>query len=709
MFATTSSPRVRGPVLILGVVCLLAAAGIPRLVLDPAASFRLDGDDEVVRADRALRSTTGGDDLVALVVWDQRGPLRLDSLKLIDDALMALANEPALLRSRSVTRAPILSSTGGTLTAETPLHPLPAEAALEIALSRVLDDPFVSGALVTPDGTMAVVPSWIRRDSREATLVQVAAKALAREEVRQTEEGKACKQAVDEARLAVVLGDAEGPADAEVSRRLRLLGHGGNSLAERFVSDADALVANPEWSALEAVRAVRSTLELPSGVTAEVLGEASLQAELSSRFPFAIVALTVGSFLGIALAGAGRSRRMAALLSAGAGATFVAGGMGWAGAPLHAFTALCIPVGALVGGAAAGAGLSVRATLVGLLPILGLALATSSVEGVLPGLLLVSVVGAAATRIDRPMSKQMEEPEERPLWLSLVLVLVGAAVTAVHPLGVDPSHLLDARTATGEVMAALDAHGMATPAQIALDGGKSRSLATPEALLELAEAQSSLEAQPAVLATTSWADFIQMLHGTVSGEDGLPTDPALVEQYLLLFGRPDDVRPLVATDFSVGGGFLRLQPGLGASLGPLSGPVGNGRVVVTGGAARVSRSGWLTARTAALGAGAGLLLALLLSWVGGQGRAPGSLAFSLAGCVVAVAGAAAWSGAVGFEAALAGSTVWFLATLGGRRPVLAGLGAGLVLVSPVVSVTSYGLGVAGGCVALWFTQGTRDR
>lgn len=707
--ATTSEPRGRVPLLLLGALCLLAAAGIPCLELDPEAPFRLDIDDPVGRADRALRSTTGGDDLVALVVWDQRGPVQSDSLGVIDAAFERLSREPALLRSRSVTRAPILSSVDGTLTAETPLHPVPPAAELESALTRVLTDPFVGGALITPDGTMAILPSWVRRQSTDATLVQVAAKALVEPEVRATDEGKACKQAVDQARLAVVLGDAAGPADMEVARRLRALGADGNGLADRFVARAGALVADPDAGALEAVLAVRDALELPTGVSAAVLGEAPLRAELSTRFPVAIALLILGAFLGFLLAGGPGPLRLWASLAAWTAAAFVAGGMGWVGAPLHSLTALCIPVGALLAGAAAATRVSLLTSVVALLPLLGLALTTSSVPGLLPGLLLASATGVAAGLFVETASLEPEVTGASPSRLAMVFVLAAAAVIASQPMGVDPSRLLDARTATGEIMAALDTHGMATPAQIALDGGEAQSLATPQVLLELADAQRTLNSDPAVLGTVSWADFISALHGAVSGGDGLPTDAALVDQYLLLFGRPEDVRPLVAQDFSVGGGILRLRPGQGASLGALAGPVGAGRVVVTGGAARVARSGWLIACRGALGGALGLLLALGLAL---GPRTPGAFAEttrSLAGAAVAVGVTTLWSGAMGFEATLAGATVWFLAALGGRRSAIAGLGAGLALASPVVSVASFGCGVAGGCAALWFLRRTRSR
>ncbi len=707
MSATTSEPP-RGLWIALLLVVALAAAGLPRLVVDPLAPFRLPGGDPVEIADRALRASTGGDDLVALVVWDERGPLDAAGIGAVDALLEALLAEPALVRSRAVTRAPILSGAEGVLTAVTPLHPTPAPDDLEAALRTVLADPFAVGALVTPDGSMAMLPSWIARAPADEALVAIAGKALADPAVRATEDGRACGQAVDQARLAVVLGDAAGPADAEVGRRLEALAEAGNALAAGWARRAKELADDPEGQALEAVRRASTSVALPDGLTVAVLGEAALRDELAERFPLGVGVLVAGLLIGLLAAGAGASRWRGPLLAT-AGVTAVAGGMGWAGAPLHGQTALMLPLAALLPGASAGGGATTWRTALAVAPLVGLGAALTGTPGALAGALLAAgaVLGAGLLAPSAPEARQ-SGPREPASRAALLVLAAGLALSGSRPLGLNPARQLDGRSELGRVTAALDRFGMGAPAQIALLGDAPRALALPAGLEALARGQSALQADRSVLATVSWADFVARLHGVVSGGTGLPDDAALVDQYLLLFGRPDDVRPLVAPDFRVGGGILRLRAGEGAALGRLAGPVGDTGAIVTGGAARVARAGWLAARRAGLGAAlAAVLAALLLAFVGG-GR---TRALSgLAAAAVAVGACGAWVGAVGVEAALAGAGAWCLTLQAPPRGRLAGLGGLCALLSPVCAVAGFGLGLAAGaaCGAILGGRDTED-
>ncbi len=718
MSATTSELSPRGAaerwlLLLVAGLALAAAAGLGRVTVEPDAPFVGESESPLEVADRALRATTGGDDLVVVVLRDSRGPMGPDSVAAVDGVYEALTAEPALARSRSFTRAPILASDEGMITASTPLHPLPSGPAFASARARVLADPFAGGTLVTPDGTLALLPSWIHRPSPDDALVGIASAALQDEAIRATDEGKAARQAIDAARLAVVLGDRAGPADVEVARRLRELAEGDNALVRGWLDQVSALVDDPESAALEAARRALVSVTLPAGVHGGVLGEAAVRGELAAAFPLAValalagILLGLGGVLGVAEGVAAAAR---ATLAGGIGAAAVAGGLGWVGAPMHSWTALAPIAGAALAGLAASQSPSVNRILGALMPVGGLALGLRHGPGATAAWLLVVVVtlGAAALPTGRSPGRPLDRMPvaSRPWMGACGLTLVALSVVVPRPLGMDPGRQLRRSHPIGSLMAALDAYGMATPAQIALEGEGARALARPEALRTLRSAQDELEAREEVAGTVSWADFVAALHAAGSGADGLPGDPALVDQYLLLFGRPDEVRPLVAEDLSVGGGILRLAPGQGARLGPLAGPVGEG-VLITGGAARVARAGWLAAR-GALWAVLGLMLGFGWLAVRDRGVTETGLA-GAAGSAGALAVCSLAAGSLGVEAFVAGAIVWAMTLLGGGRAALVGVGAALALMSPVVIVGSLGLGVASGATFVAALSGPFER
>lgn len=704
MLATISDSGDRRRLAAWFAVCLVAAGGLLRLEVDPQAGLSLDPQDPVESADRTLRTATGSDDVVAVVLRRSQGSLGAADFAAVDAVFTALVTEPSLTRTRAVTRAPVLGGESGVLTATTPLHPLPTADGFDAALGTVLADRFSVGTMISPDGTLTVLPSWVRREAAETLLVGIGSKALQDEATRTSEHGAQAKRAIDEGRLAVLLGDAAGPADAEVGRRLSALAEQGNSLARSWAVQAHELASEPDAAAFSAASRALAGVSLPSGLVGTVIGASAVESALSEAYPLAIGLLVAGLLLGVCLAGWRDSRSLTpALVSLGA-AGFVAGGMGWLGVPMHGTTALLPAMAVLLSGAAAAGTTPALRTGMAMTPLIALALTSAPTPGLSQGLLLcVAAVLGAGFAVTHPSAPEPTTGSPG-LRSALVAGLVGAAVLGSQPVGLHPGGLLDRRAPLGQAMAALDAFGMATPAQLAFDGGEARALARPEHLATLAAAQRSLEANRAVLATVSWADFVQALHHAVSGAHELPSDPALVDQYLLLFGRPDDVRPLVAPDFRTAGGLVRLAPGAGARLGALAGPVADGPVVLTGAAARVSRAGWLASRRALAGGGAGIVFALCVlgAFFGGVHRR--SAAIGAASAVVAAAIAAGWAGAVGVEAALAACTVWALCIVGIRPAVWAGVGAAAAVVSPVVPVAAFGLGLAGGALVAIFSS-----
>jgi len=677
---------------VLGV--FVALAGLPRLTVDPDAPFRLAEDDPMAVADAALRATTGGDDLLAAVVWQEDGaPLSREALAYLDELYEGLLREPALTRTRSPLRAPLLQSEGGVLSAATPLHPLP-DGDTSAGLAALRADAFVAGTLLSEDGTLAILPSWIARDPADTVLVRLATSSLADAEVRATAAGKAAKQAVEQARLAVVLGTATGTADEEVAKALRALAP-TNELASDWVRRADAIAKDPDAAAVAQIRAVLAGAAPPAGVRAAAIGEGITSGRLAALYPIAVALLIGGLLLGLGLSGGSSSPRspmegVLAALVGGLAAGFTVGAMAWLGAPQHSLTALAPIVAAALACAAWLGAPGVGRALVMVAPALGLGIATGSTPGAVVsfGAAAAAVIVVAGLRGGGGDFSAARSPVP-----SLVVAALGVGAVVAQPLGIDPAALLSARTPAGAAMQALDAAGMATSGQLALLGDGERPLAKPDALEHLRAAQQELAGDPAVAGTVSWADFVARLHGAVSGEDGLPADPALVDQYLLLFGRPDDVRPLVAPDLSVGGGMVRMKPGRGAELGRLAGE--HTGVVVTGGPARVTRAG----RALAAHGGAGWLLGLVIAL--GLLFARGSRDLSaVAAATVAVATSGFFAGAVGAESLVAGAVAWGCVVALGRSAWGVVLG-GLALFSPAVGLASVGLGlIAGGAVAL---------
>ena len=697
---------------LLVVLALVGAAGVPRLTLDPQAPFQLPADHPTAVATQTVRDATGGDDVVLVALYGDQSLLAPDGVAAIEAIREALAGVPALEGVRAVTTAPLLATRDGLLTAETPLLPTPTDD----AAARVLADPFTVGPLIGADGTIAIIPGWIRRDGAGPALVAQATQALADAETRATPAGAAVSKAVNEARLAVVLSQEEGPPDAAVARRLTALASADGpaaALVAEWLATATSMADDPASAALTQVRQALTAVPLPDGVQATVLGAPAVAEAAEAAFPLAVGLLLVGLALAGALAaGLMGSVAHGARAAAGVGlaALLAAGLMGWAGVPLHGVSALAIVAAAGLAGllGAAGEG-SLRPIAVAGLPTLGVCLGMSAVEGALlaglAGAASGVVVGGTLARLGaplRPEGRSIGGPSAlmSPALQAAAVLALGCAASLVRPVGLDPARLLDARDPVGAAVSALDARaGMGAPAQLVFTGVGDRPMAAPEALATLQAAQAALSADEAVRATVSWADFLGAIHQLVSGEQGLPADAALVDQYLLLFGRPDATRPLVATDLSVGSGLVRLAPGQAAALARLTRVLDDSPVALGGEAVVIAVASERTARAA----GAGLLLCILLALgltLRQQREALDDLLFTATAVIAGAAAAAWWAHALTLEALLAGALIFGAARSPGSPPAALLLGGLLAMLSPVVPIASLGLGLAAGGATL---------
>ena len=673
-------------------VALVLGAGIPRLVVDPAAPFALPEDDPVRVATEAMTAATGGDDVVLVALYRPEGLLDGPGITAIEALRERLEREPGLERVRAVHRTPLLSNEGGVISAVTPLWPVPEGVELEAARARVLADPFAVRSLVGPEGRVAVLPAWVKRASAETLLASIAAKELKDEAVRTTPAGMAAKGVVEAARLAVALGDEEGPADAVIAKRLLALDE--NPLVRSWQDQAELTARDPSAAALAGARRALAGVELPPGARGAVLGQAAVEDVAGKAFPLGVgVALMaiLGALTVLGLARGGDGLRPALLGTVAAVAVF--GALGWSGGPLHGLTGL-LPLGAVLVAGLGTRRVPLPVVLAAVAPLAGLALGARA-PGLLVGLLVLVALGIAAG-VTAPDGARDLVPRSRAA--ALVMAALGLLALALTPLGMDPSAVLGEGVPEGALTARLqDAGGMAAPASLVLVGDGPGALARPESLQALADAQGALAEEDGAAASTTWADFLARLHGAVSGgEVGLPPSEALVDQYLLLFGRPEETRPLVASDRSVGGGFLWLEEGQGARLGALSGLVDGGPVVVAGAAASLARAARLEARSAALFGGVGLLLGVILLLVGGRDPLV-PLAAALCGAAVT----ALLAGAGGWEACFVGACGFGLAGASPRTLRLAGVGGAAALASPVLGLLATGAGLATAALLAW--------
>ncbi len=698
----------RLPAAAAALLALLASAGMGRLTLDGDAPWTLPPDDPLVAANARLNAETGGDDLLAAVVVDRRGGafglLDDEGVAALDAVRRAVADTPGLVRARSLLTAPLVDSRDGTLTASTPLAPPPSDPeGWAVARRMVHADPFVK-QLLSGDGRVASTVGWIDRGSRDAILVRTVDRALRTGSLR-PEAAAEARELVSAARLAVALGDAQGPPDAAVARAL---GASPRVAELGLLEAAEAQAADPAGVALQGLQARLDALELPAGVRVSVAGPRASEDALERETPRAVRLALLAVLATAGLAGARIRRRPAEGLAAVVGGALAFGGVlglcGWLGLGLHPWLAI---LALLVAAWTASLVVAGRGQEWRLAPAVAAPAGLVLTFGGGPG---VAAAGAGGLALGLALAAAFAGPAEprpprRGGWPWLVALLVATvALSGVvsRPLGLDPARMLSPRHPVGAATEALArGTGTAPGAFVLYEGGASRAVARPSSLSAIAALQQALLADEAVAGTASWVDLVAGLHRAVAGPDAgpLPTDPALVEQYLLLFGRPAETRALASADLDLAVVLLRLAPGGGARLAALSDrfPAGDDAATLVGQSVAMARAGRDRSVRAAWG-----LLAGLAILVGSLARRSAGLAVVAASCgAVALAVAAVAGGSVGVPALLAGGVVagGSVATLSGASGRVAGapiLALAALAASPVTMFSIVALGVGAG-------------
>ncbi len=729
---------------VVAVALVLGATGIPRLVEDGEAAYRLPADHALLKLNERFTAATGGDDVVGVLLLSEDtlvSPAGVAAAAAVRAELVPVAG---VTGARDFTTLTLLTARDGLVTGETPLDPPPVDAAgWAAAQTRLTADPF-TGGLLSDDGRAALVVSWIRRDGAEARFVDAATADLADPDFRATPAGEALRALVDQARLDVMMGDRAGPPDAAVAAALRDARVGDGPAAERLAflwAHASDQAEAPEGAAEHAVAAAVAGAA-PDGIRRLPVGAPLVERAVSARYAEHLALAVLGLFAALpVLVATRRESWKTAIVAVGAAGVAMggaAGVMGWFGVPLHPISAgLIVGAAVLTTLGLLGAG-SPRPPRLELLLLLLLPWCSRDLHGV-TGLGLSAALAIAwatvwtagrAVRLEVPAGIDPEllgltrRPSGAAIAAAGILVGIGVGAATGSPFGIRPSHWLSDHDPAGIAMQTMDAKlGGSTPLHVVSAAGPG-AMTDPAQLAELEGAARGLEADPGVEEVVGWTDFLAGLHAAVSGAEAgtLPDRADLVQQYLLMFDRPDETRPLVAPDKSVAVGFVRLKPGADGRLAALveSLPAGTGAPAVAGRAAALVLGGLYATRSLALLLGLGLVVAVgAMLWVPVSGATRAAsfderLSSVLAavhvalpsGCV-AVGGAALAGKSLGPEALLAGAIVAgtsLAVTRCDERDrlqafVLVGLGLGVLVLGPVAPLRGLGVGAAVGAVA----------
>ena len=713
----------------------IAIAGLPALQIDGLRAFALPPDHPLIELNQALDERTGGDDvLIAAVFAEPDGTVfEPGPLDAIDAVRGAIQRVPTLSGARDIVTAPVLAEQEGAVTAITPLSPRPEGAALRAAGEVVLADPFIADQLVARSGAVALVVAWIERGGDDMLLGRRADVALATD-LGQSEVGGSIRDEINGARMAVALGEVETSAPVEVASRLRALaargGPAGDVVAS-MVDEASLDAADPAARSLSQLRAELKGTDL-SGVRVELVGPQVTTEALSLAVAGGVRSGLVGLLLFAALAVGWRRRAVGPAVAAAVAPALAAGAglglCGLLGVPMHLPTALAGLVGALWAGAVVSASSVgpvplVRLTIVGLIGAAawgaglgdaGAALAPAAC--LLSGCVAAGVMLPTVTVSSGEVEAQQGTPWTFTLYVAAAAGVAGTLALSSVPMGLDVGGLLRDRAPEGATSRFLAEELGTAPAAFLVMRAEEppRALARPSSLRALRMGQASLEQEPVVAGTISWADFVSRLHERVSGaEPGLlPTTPALVDQYLLAFGRPKQTRVLVAEDLSLGVAMVRLVPGGAARLGLMverTWPAGEQPLALAGDAAAMTLAARRSSRGIAKGAAAGLLLlALLFASEFGSSRRFLTDLFVVAGAgLIACGTAAALLGAIAPTACAAGVIAGLLGWLArrceaGGAPAagIAALGVTPLLLSSSLQLHAFGAGLATAAVLL---------
>jgi len=170
-----------------------------------------------------------------------------------------------------------------------------------------------------------------------------------------------------------------------------------------------------------------------------------------------------------------------------------------------------------------------------------------------------------------------------------------------------------------------------TPVNVVVRAPRGATVTTPEAILAIDRLGSALSAREDVGKVLSIADPVQELHAAFSEDPnaGLPTDPALIDQYLLLLSDVEQIADVLAVNHEAANLLLRVDENGSADIGVLAdwvddwwsshGPPGytantTGIMFEFGQAQDEIAYGGLRGLGLALAAVAGVLLAVFRDW-----------------------------------------------------------------------------------------------
>ena len=583
----------RAPLWLVGLITVVALAGLPRLAMDQG--YQLASDHPLVQLNQRVRGSTLSDQAMGVVVWSNRSLLNADGVRDIEAAREAVAAIPYLEHVRAVTRAPVLASQDGVLVVTTPLWPPPLdEGGWTEARKEVFADPFIPGQLINDQGDTTVIVGWVRSLTADQALAALAASSVAGPQASDGPLESAVRKEIAQARLAVGLGEVAGPPDLVIAQRLRALASVGSRSEggappdiqaglEDWIARAEFIAQDPEAEVSRLLGERVDGLVLTTGTRAAPFGSKLVESGLQAQYPVAFLLGLVGFLcagFGFIAHGRGVLAGLGAILAAIATLGATLGTLGWLGIPADPLSILGSLAGvvwtlALVMQAPWTPRALGRAGLVLGLPLLLLSplgpCGSLWVAAAL-GLGLALLFGATCSGWAPMAGGRSPQPLQAPVpwflkdgsrdlgFVAVALVLFALSLSLSPPGGGDTSRLLAGRhVITGQETRGLgaaivrDRLGGVPPVFLVAEGNEPGHFADPTAIAHLSEQVEQLRDGKEVSAAWGWPDLIGHLHRRVAGVDkgSMPSHRDAVEQYLLLLGRPQDTRSFVSRDLDL--------------------------------------------------------------------------------------------------------------------------------------------------------------
>ncbi len=576
------------------------AIGLITLKADPGAGFRLEVGDGIPTAAVQLREETGGDEVFTVLLHHPNGLMNAAGVSAIKSVHGRLQTLPEVAAVESVWGLSLPGGASGAFGAVRPLEPAPSGSDAWASVDSLLrGHPLVAGSLLSSNGRLARVVVWPRREGVDAGALRRASSAADSGPLAGTDVGAAVQAAVGEARMAVALGEAEGPPDRAAWSALDGLVAEWPDLGPRLQSwrEAAELAAGaPLLTARPALIGALDDLSVGTGIAVLPLSQGLVQdaVEAAARgslkwflAAFGALVFLVGLF--------GRRPLLETLGLLGLPLIGCAAGLGlssWLGGTLHATSALAIPLVVLAAWAWLCCRPHSRVTrgFWVTLALAGLPLMVWPAPGPIDDLRLALFGGWIAswlvlTAFAGHQAHRFHTPEDPALagslrWVGLggglrtfaVLGLsaaLGLLLVWLLPFGLDPARALVGDSEVAQALQHSEREFGSGPLLLRLEAEEGTTLQGDAGLGSLHRLEDHLASLPFVLATQSLRTVLTELHRAVSGVPGaeFPDEGPLAEQYLFLFGRPQALRPFVGPGGVAGAIHVQLRRDFGPSLG----------------------------------------------------------------------------------------------------------------------------------------------